>query len=130
MGSVSGFVGRERELGELSNALEDTLAGRGRLVMLVGEPGIGKTRIAQELASLAEQRGAQVLWGRSHEEEGAPLSWPWVQSIRSYLQQQDPGELGSVMGVDATNIAEIPPGVGKWRVAMTQLRPNFTFPAK
>ena len=59
-----GYVGRQRELGQLGAALEESLAGRGRLAMLVGEPGIGKTRTAQELASLAEGRGAQVLWGR------------------------------------------------------------------
>ncbi len=63
----STFVGRDREMGELNTALEATLAGQGRLVMLVGEPGIGKTRTAQELAALAEHRGAQVLWGRCYE---------------------------------------------------------------
>ena len=66
------FVGRQRELGELRAALEESLAGRGRLAMLVGEPDIGKTRTAQELASYAETRGIQVLWGRCYEEEGAP----------------------------------------------------------
>ncbi len=45
------FVGRQREMAELMAALDDALGGRGRLVMLAGEPGIGKTRIAQELAS-------------------------------------------------------------------------------
>ena len=48
------FVGRQREMGELKEALEDVLAGRGRLVMLVGEPGIGKTHTAQELAGYAQ----------------------------------------------------------------------------
>ncbi|MFQ6030765.1 MAG: AAA family ATPase, partial [Dehalococcoidia bacterium] len=47
LGTPSGFVGRQRELGQLNTVLEDTLSGRGRLVMLVGEPGIGKTRTAQ-----------------------------------------------------------------------------------
>ena len=47
------FVGRQREMAELLAALDDALSGRGRLVMLVGEPGIGKTRIAQELADVA-----------------------------------------------------------------------------
>ena len=79
----TGFVGRQREMGELTVALEDALSGQGRLVILVGEPGIGKTRTAQELASHAEGLGAQVLWGRCYEEEGAPPYWPWVQSIRS-----------------------------------------------
>ena len=55
------FVGREKELAELTVGLEDALAGQGRLAMLVGEPGIGKTRLAQELAVLAGQRGALIL---------------------------------------------------------------------
>ena len=81
IGSV--FVGRQRELAELTAALDDALSGQGRLVMLVGEPGIGKTRTAQELASYAENRGAKVFWGRCYEEEGAPPYWPWVRWTQS-----------------------------------------------
>ena len=77
------FVGRHREMGELKAALEDALSGRGRLVTLVGEPGIGKTRTAQELATYAGLRQCQVLWGRCYEGGGAPPYWPWVQAIRS-----------------------------------------------
>ncbi len=44
------FVGRQQELAVLTAALDDALSGRGRLVMLAGEPGIGKTRLARELA--------------------------------------------------------------------------------
>ena len=101
------FVGCQREMGELTAAMDDALFGRGRLVMLSGEPGIGKTRTAQELASYACQQGAQVLWGRCYEEEGAPPYWPWVQSIRSYLQQADSEQLTSEMGPGAADIAEI-----------------------
>ncbi len=79
----STFVCRQRELGELKAALEDTLSGHGRLVMLVGEPGIGKTRTAQELASHAAASGTQVFWGWCYEEEGATHYWPWVQPLRS-----------------------------------------------
>ena len=50
------FVGRQREMAELRAALDDALGGRGRIVMLAGEAGIGKTRTAQELAALAEER--------------------------------------------------------------------------
>ena len=107
--ATSTFVGRDREMGELNTALEETLAGQSRLVMLVGEPGIGKTRTAQELASRAERRGAQVLWGRCYEEEGAPPYWPWVQPIRSYVQQCDLDQLRSETGAGAAAVAEIVP---------------------
>ncbi|MCH8186543.1 MAG: AAA family ATPase [Chloroflexi bacterium] len=101
------FVGRRREIAELTAALDDALGGRGRLVMLAGEPGIGKTRTAQELAAHAEQRGAQVWWGRCHESRGAPPYWPWVQAVRSYVRERDPEGLSAEMGAGAAHIAEI-----------------------
>ena len=57
------FVGRETELAQLRGVLAEAIAGRGGIVMLAGEPGIGKTRTAQELASYAESQGARVLCG-------------------------------------------------------------------
>src|SRR5262245_26512063 len=80
---TAAFVGRERELRALLAALDDALAGRGRLVLLEGEPGIGKTRLADELAARARERGAGVLWGRCWEAGGAPAYWPWVQATRA-----------------------------------------------
>ena len=114
------FVGRQREMGELKAALEDALSGRGRLVTLVGEPGIGKTRTAQELATYAGLRSAQVLWGRCHESRGAPPYWPWVQVIRSYVRERDPERLRSEMGTGAADIAEI---VSDVRERLPDLKP-------
>ena len=99
-------------MGELKAALEDVLSGRGRLVTLVGEPGIGKTRTALELATYAGLRQAQVLWGRCYEGEGAPPYWPWVQVIRSYVRDVDPEQLRSEMGAGAAEIAEIVSDIG------------------
>ena len=81
--SVAGgvFVGRRKEMGRLKACMEEVLSGRGRLVMLVGEPGIGKTRTAEELKTYAGLRGAQVLWGRCYEAQGAPPYWPWIQAV-------------------------------------------------
>jgi len=101
------FVGRQREMGELKVCLENALSGQGRLVTLVGEPGIGKTRTALELATYAGLRQAQVLWGRCYEGEGAPAYWPWVQAIRSYVRDVDPQQLRSEMGAGAADIAEV-----------------------
>jgi tetratricopeptide (TPR) repeat protein len=80
---VSGLVGRKSESAELCIALEDAANGRGRLLLISGEPGIGKTRLADEFSSLASARHAQVLWGRCWEGAGAPAYWPWIQAIKS-----------------------------------------------
>jgi hypothetical protein len=99
-----GFVGRQREMRVLKAALEDARSGQGQLVMLVGEPGIGKTQTAQELANYGDQVGVQVLWGRCYQGEGAPPYWPWVQILRSYILQQDPDQLRSYMAAGAADI--------------------------
>ena len=101
------FVGRQREMGELKAALEDALSGHGRLVTLVGEPGIGKTRTAEELATYAGLRQAQVMWGRCYEGQGVPPYWPWVQAIRTYVRERDSDQLRSELGAGAADIAEI-----------------------
>jgi len=77
------FVGRQTEMAELTATLDAALTGQGRLIMLAGEPGIGKTRTAQELAAYAKEHGVQVLWGWCYEEEGAPPYWPWVRWTQS-----------------------------------------------
>ena len=101
------FVGREREMDELRAALESALSGRGQLVLLVGEPGIGKTRTAEELATYASLRKAQVLWGRCYEGDGAPAYWPWVQAIRAYAHEHEPGALRAELGSGAVHVAQI-----------------------
>ncbi len=105
------FAGRQREIGELMTALDCTVAGRRRLVLLAGEPGIGKTRTAQELAMEAEARGGQVIWGRCYEEEDTPPFWPWVQVIRSYVERRDLDQLQSAMGAGAADIGELVPEI-------------------
>ncbi|MEE9279178.1 MAG: protein kinase [Myxococcota bacterium] len=101
------FVGRDRELEQLRSGLDEALSGRGRILLLVGEPGIGKTRTCEELATYARMRGAQVLWGRCYEGEGAPAYWPWMQIIRSYVHEREPQRLMSEMGPGAAQIADV-----------------------
>ncbi|HXS44549.1 MAG TPA: ATP-binding protein, partial [Solirubrobacteraceae bacterium] len=81
--SLRPFVGRIHELAELESALEEAGSGRGSLVLVTGEPGIGKTRLMSELARLGSQRGMRVATGRCWEEGGAPPYWPWLQVIRT-----------------------------------------------
>ncbi len=107
------FVGREQELDELRGAADEALGGRAQLVLLAGEPGIGKTRTAEEVATFARLRGANVHWGRCHESEGAPPYWPWVQAIRSYVREADPVALAWEMGAGAPEIARVVPEVAE-----------------
>jgi DNA-binding SARP family transcriptional activator len=78
--AASPLVGRDRELALLEAGLEDALAGRGRLFIVVGAAGSGKTHLADELASFAKQRGCRILWGRGWDD--APAYWPWTQALR------------------------------------------------
>jgi DNA-binding SARP family transcriptional activator len=103
------FVGRQRELAQLVGGLDDAFAGRGRLFLLVGEPGIGKSRLAEELIAQARARGAQVLVGRCWEAGGAPAYWPWVQSLRAYAREAEPDALRAQLGAGAADLANIVP---------------------
>ena len=103
------FVGRERELGELLAGFADTAAGTGRLFMVVGEPGIGKTRLALELAAHAAVRGGRILWGRCWEGGGAPAYWPWVQAIRTYVRNIDADSMRAQVGSHAAYLAHLVP---------------------
>ena len=105
------FVGREAELASLAADLDAAAAGRGGVVLVGGEPGIGKTRLAEELDAQATACGVLVLWGRCWEGEGAPAFWPWVQVVRAYLQTADPVVLRREMGAGAADIAQVVPAV-------------------
>ncbi|MGH8683550.1 MAG: helix-turn-helix transcriptional regulator [Burkholderiales bacterium] len=108
-GGADVFVGRERELAVLGAALEQTLGGQGQIVVLAGEPGIGKTRTAQMLARYAESCDVRVLWGRCYEEPGAPPYWPWLQVIRAYAETQDDERLRAILGPAASDLADMVP---------------------
>src|ERR1700732_2054590 len=103
------IAGRARELEAFRGAFSRTLSGRRQLVLISGEPGIGKTRCAEALAELAEDQGALVLWGRCHEEAGAPPYWPWVQILRAYVEASSPDEVRLNMGTAANHIAALVP---------------------
>ncbi len=91
------LVGRDAELAELRHALEQAGAGRGRLYLVSGEPGIGKTRLADETSQIAGAIGMGVHWGRCWEAGGAPAYWPWLdvlQSLSERIPDLDPALLG------------------------------------
>ncbi|WP_448624191.1 ATP-binding protein [Geodermatophilus sp. URMC 64] len=77
------IVGRRRELAAWGDWIRAAHRGAGRLVLCAGEPGIGKSRLAQEFAGVALAAGCSVAWGRCPQAEGAPPFWPWREVLRS-----------------------------------------------
>ena len=82
MARKAGPVGRDDVLAELRRVVDGAVAGRGHLLLLAGEAGIGKTTMLTAAAGLAESRGVRVAWGWGWPGEGAPGYWPWVQVMR------------------------------------------------
>jgi tetratricopeptide (TPR) repeat protein len=105
------FVGRERERAQLEAALGEAIDGRGRLCLIAGEPGIGKTRLAEHVAARAGEHGATVVWGRCWEGEGAPAFWPWVQVIRAVLRKCDAKTMAAWLGLGGPYVAQVVPEV-------------------
>ena len=101
------LVGRDGELAELLAGLDDAACGTGRLFLLAGDPGIGKSRLAGEAAARARDRGIKVAWGRCWEAGGAPAYWPWVQALRAVVRGVGREELVPQLGAGAPFVAQI-----------------------
>jgi class 3 adenylate cyclase/tetratricopeptide (TPR) repeat protein len=106
------LFGRERELAELRRALEDAADSRGSLFLISGEPGVGKTRLADALSQAAREQGALVLWGRCWEAGGAPAYWPWLQVLRGYVRDGRAAEVAQQIGPGADALAQLVPELG------------------
>jgi DNA-binding winged helix-turn-helix (wHTH) protein len=107
-GDGSAFVGREAAMAPLRAALAEAASSRGRVVLLAGEPGIGKTRTLAELGREARERGMRWLEGRCYEGEGAPAFWPWAQVLRALFADAGP-QLEAELGPAAGDVAELVP---------------------
>jgi class 3 adenylate cyclase/DNA-binding SARP family transcriptional activator/tetratricopeptide (TPR) repeat protein len=111
------FVGRDGEMAGLSAGWEAARSGRRRVVLLVGEPGIGKTRLAAELARQVHEGGATVLFGRCDEGTGVPYQ-PFVEALGAYLRTARAPVLGR-LGAELARlvpevsalVADLPPPV-------------------
>ncbi|HET9372959.1 MAG TPA: protein kinase, partial [Vicinamibacterales bacterium] len=103
------MVGRDAERSELMLRLEDALAGRGALVLIGGEPGIGKTRLTEEVLAEARRRGAFCLVGHCYEGEGAPPYVPFVEITEHTARAVPPAAWRSVLGDSASEVAKLMP---------------------
>ena len=103
------FVGREAERGELRRCLDQLAGGRGGLVMIGGEPGVGKTRIAEELMAEASQRGITAFTGHCYEMEGAPPYIPFLEILQAAARVVPPEDLREALGDSAPEVAKLMP---------------------
>lgn len=99
---MEAWVGRDGEISKLDFAVGEVRLGIGRMVLLSGEPGIGKSRTADELSRRAAEQGFAVAWGRAWEAEGTPAFWPWIEALSSLAAWPD------LAGVIAGARAELP----------------------
>lgn len=108
----TGLVGRDRELGDLVGWLDRAAEGRGRMVLIGGAPGIGKSRLASELADIARKRDLLVVTGRGWADVGARPYWPWVQVLRTYLRATSPEDARAIAGANAEELAHLVAEIG------------------
>ena len=102
------FVGREAELRQLHKAFDAAMSGEGSLFMVVGEPGIGKTTICDQLATYAKLRGGMTLVGHCYEEGSLSLPYlAFVEAMRTYVLDRDADGLRSDLGSGASEVARI-----------------------
>jgi tetratricopeptide (TPR) repeat protein len=105
------FVGRDGDVAELLAAFSEAEAGHGGIILIGGEPGVGKTRLADEVAAEVRRRQGRVLWGRAWQDAGAPPYWPWTQALRTFLRAADSDEARRALGRGAADVAAILPEI-------------------
>src|SRR5215217_288297 len=103
------LVQRDDQLETLESALMSAHRGEGRLAVLSGEAGIGKTRLADELARLARQLGWAVLWGTCSEAELSLPYLPFVEALGNYLDGQDTAAVASRLGPTRRELSQLFP---------------------
>lgn len=105
------LVGRIAELQQLRQHWDAAQQARGQLVLLSGEPGVGKTRLAQDLIAHAQQGGATVLRGGCYEYEATTPYLPFVEAFREWTRRQSAAQLRAALGPTASEIAKFAPEI-------------------
>ena len=108
LASRSPMIGRADELGQLQSAWAAAQRGEGSVVLVAGEPGIGKTRLAAELAEHAHATGGTVLYGRSYDENLISYQ-PFREAIRQYSDATPTGQLRDDLAHDGAMLTRLVP---------------------
>ena len=122
-GGWNAFVGRAAELDVLGAALGRAESGDGALVLVGGEPGIGKSSLIDRFAADARRRHARVVWGQCWEAGGAPAYWPFVQVIRTIVRDCDAATIRALTARGGPELAQIVPELRETLVDLTEPSP-------
>ena len=121
------MVGREDELASLIGGLDDAAARRGRLFLICGEPGVGKTRLADEVATVAAAKRMELMVGHCSEHDEAVAYLPFVEILESFVERpQSQDRLRAALGPEASELARLLP---KLRNILPGLPPSRCFAA-
>ena len=120
------MVGRERELATVLSGLEDAASGRGRLILISGEPGVGKTRLADEVAAAADAKRMAILVGHCSEHDEAVAYLPFVEILENFVDRaSNPDSLRIALGDQAPELARLIP---KLKNILPELPPPLDLP--
>lgn len=127
MNASGGLIGRGEVLAVLRASFDLAAAGRGQLVLIGGEAGIGKTAVAVAAADVAAAQGALVLWGRCSETEGVPAFWPWAQVVRAAAEAgaRPPEAIGALGWAVPAEPAGVPGAAGTARFRLFDATVGF-----
>ena len=120
------MVGRDRELASLLSGLDDAAARRGRLFLISGEPGVGKTRLADEVAAVADAKRMALLVGHCSEQDEAVAYLPFVEILENFVDRaSDADTLRKALGEQAPELARLQP---KLKNILPELPPPLDLP--
>jgi DNA-binding winged helix-turn-helix (wHTH) protein/predicted ATPase len=121
-----GMVGRDRELATLLSVLDDAVSRRGRLVLISGEPGVGKTRMADEVAAAADAKRMAIMVGHCSEHDEAVAYLPFVEILEDFIDREsNPDVLRAALGDQAPELARLIP---KLKNVLPELPPPLDLP--
>jgi tetratricopeptide (TPR) repeat protein len=108
-----GFIGRDRELAELLAGLASAFRGEGSVILLAGEPGIGKTTLAERVAEHATAEGARVVWSRSWDGGATAPYWTWAQVVRTLTEDLGDDALRSFISPETAHVTLLAPALAE-----------------
>ena len=128
------LIGRDAECAQLLQSISQAASGRGTLIVLGGEAGIGKTRLAEEALDAARRRGCQTLVGRCYEQDGTPPLIPYIEVLEAASRLMPASVFRQAIGPGAPELAKLLPELHRLFPDMPeplelppQLRQRFLF---